>query len=109
MLEIVQQAQAQFMEIESILSSNVAKDQNYFTILSEMTDKAYVSINNGMGENATVCHECAEHRDYLLSMLDLLEELSAGKEFTSDDKKQLDTFTQKIGEILSKISSILEA
>jgi hypothetical protein len=109
MLEVVQQAQAQFLEIESILNSNIAKDQNYFMILSEMTDKAYVAMNNGMSESATVCHECAEHRDYLLSMLDLLEELSAGKEFTSEDKVQLDAFTQKIGEILSKISSALNA
>jgi hypothetical protein len=74
-----------------------------------MTDKAYVTMNNGMSENATVCHECAEHRDYLLSMLDLLDDLSAGNEFTPEHQERLNAFSQKIGEILSKIASALEA
>lgn len=109
MLDTVEQAKAQFLEIESILNSNATKDQSYFTILSEMTDKAYVTMNDGMGANSTVCHECADHRDYLLSMLDLLDDLSSGNEFTQAHQERLNIFSQKISEILSKISSVLEA
>lgn len=108
MLDIVRQAQAEFMAIESILNTdNINRDQKFFTILSEMTDKAYLTMNNGMCESSTVCQHCAEHRDYLLSTLSMLDELSAGQEFTQSYQEQMDIFTNKITDILEKISSTI--
>lgn len=109
MLEIVKQAHSQFMEIESILQSNSIRDQNFFTVLSNMTDKAYITMNNGMCESVSVCQECAEHRDYLLSMLSVLDDLSSGEEFTTSYQEKLEQFSKKISEIYSKISTTLSS
>jgi hypothetical protein len=109
MLDIIREAHAKFQEIDQLLHSAGAKDNDYFTQLSEATQNAYVVMNEGMCESTTVCHECATHRDFLHSMIGIVEDLASGTPFTNDYKAKLDTYSKKVGEILTKIQGALAA
>lgn len=109
MLEIIREAQAKFQEVDQLLHIQSPKDDDYFTQLSEATQKAYIVMNEGMCESATVCHECAENRDYLHSMIGIVEDLASGAPLSNTYKAQLDTYGEKVKEILTKIEGALAA
>lgn len=107
MFDIIREAQTKFKEIDTLLHSAGAQNDSYFTQLSEATQNAYVIMNEGMCENTTVCHECAENRDYLHSMIATLEDLASGAPLSDSYKSQLDAYTEKVGDILAKIEGAL--
>lgn len=107
MSDMVRKALSQFLEIESLLSSTSVRDQNYFMVLNESANQAYLTMNNEMCANATVCQHCAEHRDYLFSILSTLDDLSSGTEFSQVYQDELAQFSKKINDILLKISNTL--
>lgn len=107
MLDIIREAQNKFQEIDQLLHTSSAKNDDYFTQLSEATQNAYVIMNEGMCENMTVCHECAENRDYLHSMIGIVEDLASGAPLSNAYKAALDTYAEKVGEILTKIQGAL--
>lgn len=107
MLDILREAQRQFQEIHTLLESDLIRNSDYFTRLNEATQKAYVTMNEGMCANTTVCHQCAEHRDFLYAILAPLEELAAGNPVTTVHKEHLSALSAKVSEILNKISTVL--
>ncbi len=109
MIEIIREAQAKFQTIDQLLHASNAKDDAYFTQLSEATQSAYIVMNEGMCESTTVCHECAENRDYVQSMIGIVEDLASGAPLSNAYKAKLDTYTEKVGEILKKIEGAIAA
>lgn len=109
MFHIIREAQTKFQEIERLLHTAGTKDRDYFTQLSETTQNAYVMMNEGMCENVTVCRECAENRDYLYSVIAIVDDLASGAPLSDTYQAHLDTYAEKIDEILVKIAHILAA
>ncbi|WP_304740703.1 hypothetical protein [Sulfuricurvum sp.] len=107
MLNILREAQEQFQKIHKLLRSNALRNSAYYAHLNMATQEAYITMNEGMCANTTVCHQCAEHRDFLHSMLSVLEELEAGNPLSTDYETKLKTFSEKVTEILKKISAVL--
>ncbi|HLD22919.1 MAG TPA: hypothetical protein VJA83_03185 [Sulfuricurvum sp.] len=107
MLNILREAQEQFQKIHMLLRSNALRNNAYYAHLSEATQEAYITMNEGMCANTTVCHQCAEHRDFLHSMLSVLEELEAGNPLSQDYEEKLKSFSEKVTDILKKISTVL--
>lgn len=107
MLDTIHEAQTMFQEIDTLLHTAGTKDETYFTRLSEATQNAYVIMNEGMCESTTVCHECAAHRDFLHSMIGIVEDLASGTPLSNTYKTQLDAYTEKVDEILGKIKGVL--
>ncbi|MBN2870388.1 MAG: hypothetical protein JXK04_05480 [Campylobacterales bacterium] len=109
MLEIIREAQARFQEIDTLLRTAKEKDKSYFQQLSEATQNAYVVMNEGMCESTTVCHECAENRDFLYSIMGFIEDLASETPLPDSYQEKLDTYAEKVGEILTKIKGALAA
>lgn len=107
MSDIIREAYAQFHEVDGLLKTAGAKDASYFKQLSEATQNAYVVMNEGMCENTTVCHECASHRDFLHTMIGIVEDLASGAPLSNTYKAQLDLYGAKAGEILKKIEKVI--
>ncbi|MDD5051967.1 MAG: hypothetical protein PHO27_04435 [Sulfuricurvum sp.] len=107
MLDTLREANKQFQEVHNLLISSVNRDSNYFTQLSVATEEAYVLMNEGMCANNSVCHQCAEHRDYIRSMLDVLGNLEAGAPLSSDYETKLSLYSTKVNDILSRIAHTL--
>ncbi len=109
MLEIIRDAQTRFQEIDSLLHMTGEKDKNYFKQLSEATQNAYVVMNEGMCESTTVCHECAENRDFLYAIMGFIEDLASETPLPDSYQENLDTYAEKVGDILTKIKGALAA
>jgi hypothetical protein len=107
MIDILHEAQRRFQEIYNLLESNIIRDNDYFTHLSKATQEAYITMNEGMCTNTSVCHECAEDRDFLHSIINTLEELETGTAFSHTYEEQLHILSGKVTEILTKISAVL--
>ena len=107
MFNILREAQEQFQKIHKLLRSNALRNSAYYAHLSEATQEAYITMNEGMCANTTVCHQCAEHRDFLYSMLKVLEELETGAPLSQEYEERLKSFSEKVTEILKKISMVL--
>lgn len=109
MIELMREVQTKFQEINALLHSTAAQDQNYFSNLSEATQQAYVLMNEGMCESTTVCHECAKHRDLLQNVIPVLEDLQEGKSLSDAYAKSLDNYRIMTNDVLTRISTILSA
>lgn len=109
MLDILREAQGRFKEIDTLLNSNEPQTGEYFAQLNEVTQDAYVLMNEGMCSNTTVCHQCSEHRDFLHSMIGMLEDLELGTPVSSMYREKLTIYHAKVNEILAKISDILNS
>lgn len=109
MIDIIREAYARFNEISRLLNAGETKDDTYFMQLSEATQNAYIVMNEGMCESLTVCHECAAHRDFLQSMIGIVEDLASGTPLSNTYKAELNAYTEKVGEILKKIEGALAA
>lgn len=107
MKQSVLQAQTQLLEIESLLHSNSTRDSNFFSILGEKTNQAYISMNNTMCESLSICQHCTEHRDFFFLMLPVFDDLGSGDTISQEHTKKLSIFGEKVSEILSKISATL--
>ncbi|MFA5217002.1 hypothetical protein [Sulfuricurvum sp.] len=109
MLDILREAQGRFKEIHTLLNNNEPQSGEYFERLNESTQNAYVLMNEGMCANTTVCHQCAEHRDFLHSMIGMLEDLELGTPISSIYREKLQSYNAKVTEILTKISDVLSS
>jgi hypothetical protein len=107
MLDILRETEKRFQEIQNLLNNNSIRNRDYFAQLSERTQAAYVTMNEGMCENTTVCQQCAEHRDFLYAMLGILEDLESGSPISDAHEKKLNVYKTKVTEILAKISAVL--
>lgn len=106
MLDILREAQERFQTIQNLLNNPVDHNSDYFSQLSSATEEAYVTMNEGMCVNTTICHECANHRDFLRSMFEPLSELEAGAAMNDSYETALRTYQSKVNDILTKISTV---
>jgi NADH:ubiquinone oxidoreductase subunit F (NADH-binding) len=107
MFNIISDTHSKFQEVQSLLSDITSMDTAYFTKLSDVTQVAYISMNEGMCVNTTVCHQCAEHRDFLQNIISILEELANGEPLTSEYRNTLTSYAIMVNETLKKISEAL--
>lgn len=105
MLDTIHEAQEKFQAIERLLNAP-QPEEGFITALSEMTQDAYIAINDGMNENTTFCHECARYRDYLKDLLPTLEHLK--EDIPSGDAyaSYFDNYRTMIREILERITAV---
>lgn len=108
MFDTLREAQKHFQEIYSLLGQNGSHDNNYFTQLSIATEEAYVLMNEGMCVNNSVCHECAEHRDFIRSILEVLSKLELDSSMKEDYKEVLSEYTLRVNSILKNIADALK-
>lgn len=100
MLDMIHEAEGKFQAIASLLDAPYP-DEGFITALSEMTQDAYIAINDGMNQSSAFCHECARYRDYLKDLLPTLEHLQ-------DDLPSNDSFASNFDNYRSMIQEILE-
>ncbi|MDD5717529.1 MAG: hypothetical protein PHW64_06965 [Sulfuricurvum sp.] len=107
MFELIREAQSKFQEIAALLNSPEKQTDLYFTQLGELTAQAYVLMNEGMCESTTVCHECAKHRDFLYTVLPVIESLRENSDVTASVTEHLAQYRVMVNEVLSRISAVL--
>jgi len=107
MFNIISDTYSKFQEVHSLLNDTSATDNTYFTRLSDATQAAYIAMNEGMCVNTTVCHQCAEHRDFLQNIISVLEELANGAPLTSEYRDTLTSYAIMVNETLKKILAAL--
>ena len=107
MKTILRDAQKHFQQLRHLLGSSSTRDQHYFTDLSIATEEAYVFMNAGMCANTSVCRECAEHRDFIRSMLDILGELEVNTAHARNYTEHFVRYSERVNTILKNIASAL--
>lgn len=109
MVDILREAQGQFQKVHQLLDEHNVRDNNYFTKLSIATEEAYVLMNEGMCANTSVCHECADHRDFIRSMLDVLGELEVNTSSANNYADKFAQYSERVNKILTNIKTVLTA
>lgn len=109
MLNTIRETQAKFEKIDLLLNSDLIKNSDYFAVLNEATQVVYVAMNEEMCDNTEVCHECAKHRDFLRTMIPLLEELAEGAPLSDEYAQRIEEYRVMVKDILGRIASILAA
>ncbi|MDD4856327.1 MAG: hypothetical protein PHQ22_07785 [Sulfuricurvum sp.] len=107
MFSIISDTYSKFQAVHTLLNTTESTDSSYFAQLSEATQAAYIAMNEGMCINTTVCHQCAEHRDFLQTMIVVLEELEEGEPLTQIYRDKIISYNLMVDETLKKISAIL--
>jgi len=106
MIEILNDAKNKFQAINTLLKSTNQNDQTYWDALSEATQSAYIIMNQGMCESLSVCQQCAEHRNYLHEVIQILEPLAHGESVNQSDLQKLDHYPEVVSLILDRISTV---
>ncbi|WP_151174215.1 hypothetical protein [Sulfuricurvum kujiense] len=83
------------------------RDTEYFTQLSIESEEAYVLMNAGMCINTSVCRECAEHRDFIRSILEILSELEINASAANTYAAKLNEYSERVSKILKNIAVVL--
>lgn len=107
MLNTIREAQKKFQQLHQLLNSPMNRDTDYFTQLSIESEEAYVLMNAGMCVNTSVCRECAEHRDFIRSILDILSELEINASSANTYKEKLTEYSERVNKILKNIAGVL--
>lgn len=107
MINVIREAQKHFQQLKHLLTSPIAHNKDYFTKLSIESEEAYVLMNEGMCANASVCHECAEHRDFIRSILDILSELEVNASSANTYEEKLTEYSDRVNKILQNIAVVL--
>ncbi|MCJ7764406.1 MAG: hypothetical protein MUP09_00485 [Thiovulaceae bacterium] len=112
MVETIQNIEKQFQNIDQMVNSQAfgmqLKDPGFIEKLSMVVEEAYVSLNDGMCEEITVCNSCSYQRNYLRNIMALLNDIEGGGDISSTVKRELFTFPEKIKEVLLRISRALK-
>lgn len=105
MFDLIHEAEEKLLAINHLLNNAADAGEEFITRLSDMTQEAYVAINDGMSENSAFCHECAHYRDYLKNLLPLLENIRY--DIPSDESylTYLGHYRESIREILDRIAA----
>lgn len=107
MLDILREAQGRFQDIHNLLETKSSRNTAYFTQLSIATEEAYVLMNEGMCANSSVCHECAEHRDFIRSILDILSTLEINSNSADRHSDIFIQYSERVNKILNNIAVVL--
>lgn len=106
MITLLHDAQKQFQKIQTLLNHLHNDD---LTTLSIATEEAYVLMNEGMCASTSVCHECAEHRDFIRKMLDVLGNLEEHREPIETYGNEFSEYSVRIDKILKNIQIALSS
>lgn len=107
MINILCEAQTHFQQLQHLLNSHLEHDKDYFKKLSIESEEAYVLMNEGMCASLSVCHECAEHRDFIRSILDILSELEINASSSNAYAGKLSEYSERVNKILQNIAVVL--
>ncbi|MGD9970741.1 MAG: hypothetical protein AB7S65_09820 [Sulfuricurvum sp.] len=103
MLDTIRGIETLFLEIDRLLADN-SPDLN---ALCDVTQQAYVLMNEGMCEDLSVCHDCAKHRDFLYEMLPILEHSRDVSPFPDTLLTPLETYRTVVRNVLERVQTIL--
>lgn len=104
MLDSIREADEKFHAISRLLNAPKA-EEGFISELSDLTQEAYVAINDGMSQSSTFCHDCARYRDYLKDLLPTLEHLKDDIPPADSFASSFDTYREMIDEILHRIEA----
>lgn len=107
MKNVLSEAKKQFQDISTLLNSQEKRNNDYFTKLSIATEEAYFTMNSGMCANTSVCRECANHRDFVRSMMDVLGELEVNSIAANTYTEKLAEYAERVSKILTNIKTVL--
>lgn len=107
MLNTIREAQKQFQLLHQLLSLPMNRDTEYFTQLSIESEEAYILMNAGMCVNTSVYRECAEHRDFIRSILEILSELELNASSANTYAAKLTEYSERVNKILKNIAVVL--
>jgi hypothetical protein len=107
MKNILSEAKKLFQDISALLSSQETRNNAYFTKLSIATEEAYFAMNSGMCVNASVCHECANHRDFIRDVMEIIGELEVDSTAANIYADKLVEYSERVNKILKNIASAL--
>lgn len=107
MKNVLSEAKKQFQDISTLLNSQEKRNNDYFTKLSIATEEAYFTMNSGMCANTSVCRECANHRDFVRSMMDVLGELEVNAIAANTYTDKLTEYADRVSKILTNIKTVL--
>ncbi|HEX5330474.1 hypothetical protein [Sulfuricurvum sp.] len=107
MFNTLRDAQKKFQQLQRLLNEKNNRDSAYFTQLNTATEEAYVLMNEGMCSSTSVCHECADHRDFIRSMLEILNEIETNTASADRYSDKLTQYTERVNKILKNIAIVL--
>lgn len=107
MKNVLSEAKKQFQSINTLLHSQENKDDEYFTQLSIATEEAYFTMNSGMCANSSICRECANHRDFIRSIMDILGELEVNATSAHVYTEKFSQYSERVTKILRNIERVL--
>ena len=111
MKQTIETAKTGFKAIKAILDDTLHQhnrlDNDFFDRLSDTVNATYVLMNDGMCEEVSMCHSCAQNRDRLYDMMSLLDGDTLRQADIAVQRHYIDTFRENIDEVLLRIDNIL--
>ena len=110
MKETVESIKQQFEALSAKIdpaSAEMLKDKDYATQLADCVSRTYVMLNSGMCEELSVCHTCAQQRDYLRDAMERFEEVAQGGDLDAETEKFYFGFVAQLNKIKENIANVL--
>ena len=111
MKEKIIEVQDRFIEIKTMLATDDLNtkllDDKFLEKLTDNVEETFVKMNEGICESAQMCYSCANQRDYLRDVVDLLEEIEDVNEIDENLNRDIVTFKSNIDETLGRIDDVL--
>jgi hypothetical protein len=110
MRETIESVKRQFEALSAKIDPMTAEmlnDRDYTAQLADCVAKTYVILNNGMCEELTVCHSCAQQRDYLHNAMETFEAAAQKGSVTPELERFYFAFVEQLGVIRANIEKVL--
>jgi len=111
MKQIIQKTKSGFESIKKVLGSVLhqegKRDAGFFNKLKEEIAVTYVIMNESFCEEVAMCHSCAQNRDRLYEMMELLENDTLLQGDVAFQNRHLSAFMNDIDEVLVRIDKVL--
>lgn len=110
MRETIESVKRQFEALSAKIDPMTAEmlnDRDYTAQLADCVAKTYVILNNGMCEELTVCHSCAQQRDYLRNAMETFEAAAQKGNVTPELERFYFAFVEQLGVIRANIEKVL--
>lgn len=111
MEKTIEAARRQFTALQAKidpLSTQMLRDRDYVVQLAECVAKTYTMLNDGMCEEVSVCHTCAQQRDYLRDAMESFEALAETGEVNADVERFYFDFVARLRQIVDNIDAVLQ-
>ncbi len=111
MKESIQKIKTRFIEIKSIIgddfSINHLDDSAFVSKLSQKVEAAYLELNSGMCEEVAMCTTCAQNRDNLYEIMEILSDLDAGATITDSIGDHFIAYSLEVNEVIKRIDEVI--